>query len=129
MVLIRGINHNPAPYTDRDVLRIATALQVINPAEAIAAEVVVATLLRQIFPSLPPELTQGDRLLLHSAEMVSILDDLQRRLLSDENFGNALDPLKRLPIGADAVRDINSLQAQMPRSNQHQPSYRGKGRR
>ena len=126
-VQFRGMEFVASEYSDRDVIRLSAALS-DTTIDATTAEKNVCSLLRAIFPSLPPEWTQGDRCVLHSTELAPATVRLQEALLSSETFIDSLAGLKAMPgVNAIAGKEIHELQQKAkgkgvkprpPRSNQ-----------
>ena len=109
-VQFRGIEFVASEYSDRDVTRLSAALS-DTTIDATTAEKNVCSLLRAIFPSLPPEWTQGDRCILHSTELAPATVRLQEALLSSETFIDSLEGLKGMPgVTAIAGKEILELQ-------------------
>jgi len=113
MVTIRGRQYDAENFTDRDLVWLASALG-NSSGDYAQNEKNICTILRKIFPDFDPELTAGDVLLLHSAEMASVLQELNYQLNRNPDFAESLRNLPTLDTNPGFVQNKG------PKYNQQQ---------
>lgn len=92
MITIRGRQYEAAQFTDRDMIWLSNNLAA-SGGDYSQNEKNICTILRKIFPDLDPELTNGDVLRLHSAEVAGIMAKLADLLTHDEDFNESMKGL------------------------------------
>lgn len=107
-IAIAGLSLDVAPFTDRDLLLLTSALGDFDgPYEVSEGNAV--KVLRKIFPGMPPQWTQGDYLNppLHQTTLSMVCQQLQEYLVSQPEYLESLEPLRA--IAPEVSREIDKL--------------------
>jgi hypothetical protein len=127
---IGGLEFTPEPFTDGDLIYLTSALGNMGDIPRDVAERNASLTLRDIFPTMPPDWTKGDRLRppLHRTTLAVVCKQLQEILMSQDEYQDTLDPLKSLPIGDEVTGQITQLQQSHRRTQNNQPKKRSQYR-
>lgn len=106
---IRGTKYTPAPFTDRDLMRLVSFAS-SGVESSIELEKIAASTIRKMFPD-APGLTSGDTLNLHTFELLPIAQQLGEILAQDPSFKGSLPALRKMSADSEFIEAIDQLEA------------------